>query len=86
MDLCIDCLNDLPWLSPTTGQFPLPGAPGRQHICTAALAYAPPVDVLVTGLKFRRERHCGRVLGELLAIVIAEQVAAGSRQAWPKRK
>lgn len=75
IDLCSDCLQALPWLAEGEQCFRLPGADGRAPGCTAALAYAAPVDRLVTGLKYRRERHCGRVLGEMLAIALAERAA-----------
>ncbi len=69
MDLCPPCLEALPWLGPATAP-----PPSR---CVAALAYAPPVDRLVAGLKFHGRPAHGRVLGELLAIVLREHARAG---------
>lgn len=42
-------------------------------LCIAALGYEFPVDRLVTGLKYRRQLECARVLGELLAIRLLEE-------------
>ena len=69
MDLCPACFDALPWLGP--------GAPPPPFKCTAALAYAPPVDRLITALKFHGRLAHGRVLGELLSIVLREQARAG---------
>ncbi len=68
-DLCAACLDDLPWLGPAA-----PPPPCR---CIAAVAYAPPADRLITALKFHGRVAHGRVLGELLAIVLRERARAG---------
>ena len=89
MDLCADCLDDLPWLG--TGcrhcALPLPdpstavcGRCARTRelrdidICVAALAYEFPVDRLITALKYTRKIEYARVLGELLAIRVHELI------------
>lgn len=91
MDLCIGCLNDLPWLTAACGRCarPLPVAgtcgtclgarPGRQPLtaCLAAVAYEYPVTCLVGDLKYRRRRVNARVLAELLAIRVREAEVAG---------
>jgi len=89
MDLCIDCLDDLPWLGAGCRHcaLPLPDASaavcGRCarsgklqdiDICVAALAYEFPVDRLITALKYIRKHEYARVLGELLAIRVHELV------------
>lgn len=86
MDLCIDCLEDLPWLGNCCCFCALPlrtgkrctdcsvgGSSGRlADAALAALLYDYPVDRLVAGLKFGRQPHFGRVLGELLTIRLRE--------------
>lgn len=87
MDLCTDCLNDLPWLGATCRHcaVPLPGdnvsicgrcaqtgQPRDVDLCIAALAYEFPVDRLITALKYTRKLEYARVLGELLAIRVHE--------------
>ena len=67
IDLCAACLDDLPWLGADPAAQVLPGIDG-----IAAVEYRPPVDMMVTALKFHRSRVHGRVLGELLAIRIQE--------------
>ncbi len=42
-------------------------------LCIAALSYEFPVDRLITGLKYRRQLPCARVLGELLTIRLLEE-------------
>jgi len=78
LDLCAVCLDGLPWLPQAESCFRLPvaaaGAPDLRGI--AALDYAHPADELVTRLKFRKDRACGRVLGEVLAIAVQELRAA----------
>lgn len=91
MDLCIDCLNDLPWLNgvcPVCGSR-LPDAGLRNcGPCSvsrplfsqsiAALAYEFPVPEMVAAMKFGRQRSHARVLGELLSIRLQEVRAEGS--------
>ncbi|HJP04177.1 MAG: hypothetical protein CL799_05490 [Chromatiales bacterium] len=90
MDICADCINDLPWLGRSCHQCALPltstgallcgaciRAPTDIDHCIAALVYEYPVDRLVTGLKYRRNLAYARVLGELLAIRISEALASG---------
>jgi ComF family protein len=95
MDLCAACLEDLPWMHHYCRccGLPLPAAlpgpvctgcltqPGRFDHCVCALHYTYPVDQLITALKFRKQRSYARVLGELLAIAVAEHLQ--STQAVP---
>jgi ComF family protein len=89
MDICADCLNDLPWLGHCCRRCAMPLADVAAQFCGAcatcapsvdycfaALAYEYPVDRLVTGLKYRRELAYARVLGELLAIRMCEVLRA----------
>jgi ComF family protein len=88
MAVCADCLLDLPWLDRccTGCARPLAAgtlcglcAAGRWPVPTlAALAYEYPVDRLISSLKYRGERACGRALGELLAVRAAEAHAAAA--------
>jgi ComF family protein len=87
MDLCMGCLDDLPWLGVGCRHCALPlpdestavcGRCARSgklqdiDICVAALAYEFPVDRLITALKYIRKIEYARVLGELLAIRVHE--------------
>ena len=76
MDICPDCINDLPWIGHACQgcSTPLPDSAaqfcgtcaGRRSavdFCCAALAYEYPINRLVTGLKFHRKLACARVLG-----------------------
>ncbi|MBT8423060.1 MAG: ComF family protein [Gammaproteobacteria bacterium] len=67
IELCPACLDALPWLDESLSRLSGPGVSGR-----AALAYRPPVDGMVTALKYHRQRVYGRLLGELLAIRLQE--------------
>jgi len=73
IDLCLPCLNRLPWL-------PLPADGGAHSVVTAALLYESPVDELITGLKFHGRLAAARVLGELLAIRVGEAGQFGASQ------
>ena len=89
MDICCDCINDLPWLGSCCGHCGMPLAEPDSAICggcgaaaarggsidrcISALSYEFPVDRLVTGLKYRHRLECARVLGELLAIRLLEE-------------
>ncbi len=42
-------------------------SPPHYHQALAPYVYAAPLDALITGLKFRRQLHCARLLGGLLA-------------------
>jgi ComF family protein len=90
MDICADCINDLPWLGHSCQRCALPlgdpdarfcGAcamrPPEIDSCYAALAYEYPVNRLVTGLKYHRKLAYARVLGELLAIRMREALHTG---------
>ena len=44
-------------------------------MCMAALAYEFPVDRLITALKYTHKIEYGRLLGELLAIRVHEQIS-----------
>ncbi|MCC7257195.1 MAG: ComF family protein [Gammaproteobacteria bacterium] len=88
--ICAGCWPQLPWLGPacpSCGAWLGPTAPaGRCPRCAsgrpvrlrlrAALAYAWPVDRLITGAKFQRRLHFAQALGELLAAAVGP-VAAG---------
>jgi ComF family protein len=84
LDLCHGCERDLPWITHacprcatplTTTTELLCGAclrrPPHMHSACAAFRYAYPVDRLVQRLKYQGEAPCGRVLGALLARVVA---------------
>jgi ComF family protein len=87
MDLCIACLNDLPWIGPACrycaatlvgegvcGQCQR-GAPLQG--CLAALRYEYPAAQMAAALKYRRKQPYGRVLAELLAIRVREAYVEG---------
>jgi ComF family protein len=61
-DLCPVCLG----LLPRDLDLPEPRLPHIRHVLVP-FQYAYPMDHFVRALKFRGERHYGRVLGELLA-------------------
>ena len=81
-DLCVGCEADL-LLNDNVCEHcaePLPRELSQPTLCGACLRHPPtfdacvapflyafPVDRMIQGLKYRRELHCGRVLGELLA-------------------
>ena len=89
--VCAACRADLPWLGPHCECCAVPLPPGsRFRTCGpcgegrpapyrvfSALAYAYPVDRLVTGAKFHRRLRDARLLGELLAGAVAEAAPAG---------
>jgi ComF family protein len=91
MDLCIDCLNDLPWLQRTCRfcGISLPAAglricgvcsktpPLVQHT-VAALNYEFPVPEMIAAMKFGKQTCFARVLGELLSIRLQELVCSGN--------
>lgn len=81
IDLCSDCIADLPRNDPACAVCaePLPSS-GPARVCGECLRdpppfsrsvvpyrYAYPLDHLVRGLKFRNDLACGRVLGELFS-------------------
>jgi len=74
LDLCRYCEE----ACPRPPAAPAPGAPHHEsfNALRALFLYEDPVNRLVTGLKFRGELACARVLGTLLARHVA---AAGSR-------
>jgi ComF family protein len=82
VDLCGDCVADLPRNDPACGvcASPLASSGTGARVCGECLRdpppfsssfvpyrYAYPLDHLVRGLKFRNEIACGRVLGELFS-------------------
>jgi ComF family protein len=91
MDICADCLNDLPWLGNCCRRCGMPltltdsltcggcraitDCSHSVDLCIAALSYEFPVDRFVTALKYRHKPEFARVLGDLLAIRIQEQIA-----------
>ncbi len=84
MDLCAGCLLDLPWVAsaclrcgaalPSGHQYcgPCQSGPVVVDRCIAALNYEYPVDRLIAALKFQRRLYIARVLGDLLAVRLAE--------------
>jgi ComF family protein len=98
MEICPDCLHDLPWLGNCCKHCGLPlsqpdadicgGCLARPHdshsvdLCIAALSYEFPVDRFVTGLKYRHRPEFARLLGDLLAIRLQEQAALPDYR-WP---
>ncbi len=93
MDLCIDCLNDLPWTGLACSRCAEAlisdavcgrclADPPPQAAALAALRYEFPVRPLIAALKYRQQPSVARVLGELLAIRIREAVHA-ENTAWP---
>jgi len=90
MEICPDCLNDLPWLGNCCRHCGLPldqpaadicaaclssaDYPHSVDLCIAALSYEFPVDHFVTGLKYRHKPEFARLLGDLLAIRLQEQL------------
>lgn len=81
LDICQDCLEELPWLDNAcrTCALPLPDkVPGGRcaacletppvlDACHALFAYRPPVDQWIHSMKFRRDLAIARQLGELLS-------------------
>jgi ComF family protein len=93
MDLCANCLLDLPWLGRICRHCGLPLNMGDGAVCggcariaeaaqpagfIAALIYEFPVDHMVQSLKYGKRRAWGRVLAELLAIRVAEELQSQS--------
>jgi len=89
MDLCIGCLNDLPWLGRLCRCCARPLPADSKALCEAcapqadgprvagylaALAYEYPVDRMVQALKYRQRLEYARVLGELLTIRVHEHM------------
>jgi predicted amidophosphoribosyltransferase len=85
MDLCIDCLNDLPWLDHTCRLCGIDLPVSVARICgtcskqppqidrtISALRYEFPVPEMVATMKFGKQICFARVLGELLAIRMQE--------------
>lgn len=90
MDICADCMNDLPWLTSACRRcaVPLPSvgnvlcgscmqSPADIDHCVAALVYDYPVDRLIGGLKYQGRLVFARALGELLAVRIKEALVCG---------
>ena len=83
--LCPGCLADLPRLDPCCPHCALPLAtagqvcghcqrrPPRFDAAVALFRYAPPVDVLIQGLKFGQALHFAPLFAELLAARLAGQ-------------
>jgi ComF family protein len=90
MDICVGCLQDLPWLQNTCASCSVPLATDLAHcgrcqlnapaadLCIAALAYEYPIDRLIGALKFRRHLYLARLLGELLTVRLAETFSSCS--------
>lgn len=93
LDLCSDCLRDLPFNTPAcprcAAPLPFPGdgttcgpcqtRPPPYRWCRAALRYEPPVRTLVRGFKYGGRLAYGRVLAELLAHYLAKHATD-----WPQ--
>ncbi|MEE9494546.1 MAG: ComF family protein, partial [Gammaproteobacteria bacterium] len=91
LNLCEDCLNDLPWISHHCQQCarPLPETGGNicgqcqrqppafQH-CIALLAYTYPVDQLIIRIKFSNDLVLSQTLGKLLSDRLQQTV-----KQWP---
>lgn len=86
-DLCPGYHTDLPWNTHACPFCVLPLPAGSAGPCAdclrrppphdsafAPLLYAPPVDYLLTGFKFRARLGAGRLLGHLLAQSLARQM------------
>lgn len=79
VDLCADCSAELPWLEPNGLPATLSDAPPAAPIrCVAAFRYEFPVAELVARLKYGGALAHARVLGELLARVVAGTGAGGT--------
>jgi ComF family protein len=90
MDLCIDCLNDLPWLATTCRRCGVALPEAELRICGACLNDPPPLDLtvaalryeypvsnMIAALKYRKQVCYARVLGELLTIRLQEALTNG---------
>lgn len=86
LDLCAGCLDDLPRNPVACPRCATPLAAGGSDPCARCRAqppafdrafvpfrYQPPVDVLITRLKFGGRLACARLLGELFAAALAER-------------
>lgn len=86
LDLCTGCLNDLPRNLAACPRCAAPLATGWIDPCGHCRAqppdfdrafvpfrYQPPVDFLITRLKFGGRLACARLLGELFAAALAER-------------
>ena len=82
--LCLECRNDLPYLSGQCPRCSLPTPGSRlcghcqahapaQDACWAAFEYTAPVSHLVCKLKFQRQLYYARTLGMLMAQRIPDQ-------------
>jgi ComF family protein len=89
MDLCGGCRVDLPWLGAACHGcgIPLPDSSLRLcgsclaapalDACVAALVYEYPVTQMVAALKYRHDVTYARVLGELLAMRLQDELDKG---------
>jgi len=86
LDLCAGCLRDLPRNRTACPRCATPLPPGGIGACAHCRAqppdfdrafvpfrYQPPVDFLITRLKFGGRLTCARLLGELFAAALAER-------------
>lgn len=86
LDLCAGCLRDLPRNRTACPRCATPLPPGGIGVCARCRAqppdfdqafvpfrYQPPVDFLITRLKFSGRLTCARLLGELFAAVLTER-------------
>ncbi len=92
--LCAGCAAGLPANARACPRCALPSPASPDQLCgrclrrappyhrlLAPFLYAPPVDSLIAGLKFRQRLHIARMLGE----AFAERVAAGTVGPRPDR-
>lgn len=88
LDLCAGCEGDLPVNDNGCEHCaePLPRESSRPTLCGTCLSHPPafdacvapfryafPVDRMIQGLKYRRELHYGRILGQLLSRHVAHR-------------
>jgi len=74
LDLCGECLEGLPWASPER----VPRRLGSGAPAFAAFDYRAPVAEALKALKFTGDRRAARLLGAVLAMRLATQVATGA--------
>ncbi len=71
---CQRCALPIPQSSHTRVCGQCLDSPPHYHQALAPYIYAAPIDALITGLKFRRQLHCARLLGSLLARHLQENL------------
>jgi len=71
VDLCLDCLEALPWFGNEIGTISASGGFIERQNVLVPLQYASPVDAALRDLKFHGDLAPARVLGAVLAAVAA---------------